>query len=251
MLLILDLLFLLQLLLFLFLLLPGGLLRVRLQVRVQHRLRGERFVTGGTRVRSIPCVTSEMHHESGSLREPLVAVGTFMRPFAGVRAPVDAKVILRNETFTAQVAHVWFLAGVLAKMNGQVGLAGDGFPADGAYVLVLGANVPVSFHVHQEYLLPGETFVTELAVVLPLRRHVARLVQLRVQPQTLAVPERGVANLALERLLVGMLGIQVFLVTVTGEKARAAYLALIFVLVVVQFLTVDQGLLVSLVRLVL
>ena len=97
------------------------------------------------------------------------------------------------------------LAGVLAQVHGQVGLAGHRLAANGAYVLVLGTHVPVRLHVHEQHLLPGETFVTELAVVLPLGRHVVWLVQLGVQPQPLAIAKRGVANLALKGLVVGML----------------------------------------------
>lgn len=240
----LDILFLLQLLLLLllFLLLPRALLRVRLQMRVEHRFRGERFVTERARIGSIARVTPKMHHQRGTLGEPFLAVGALVGSFTGVGAPMNTEIILRDEPLAAQIANVWLFAGVFAEMDREVGLAGDRFAAYGAHVLVLRAHVPVCLHVHEQHLLPGETFVAEHAVMFPLRRHVVRLMELAVQPQTLTVTERGVADLALKRFLVFVVHRAMFLVTVPRHETDPADLALVFVLDVVPFLMADQDL---------
>lgn len=115
-------------------------------------------------------------------------------------------------------------------MHGQVSLTRHSLAADRANVFVLGAHVPVGLHVHQQHLLPRETFVAQLAVVLPLWRHVIRLVQLRVQSQTLTIAERSVAYLALERFLVRVRCL-VFLVTRRRIETRSANLALVLYIV--------------------
>lgn len=215
-------------LLLLLLLLPRGLFRVRFQMGVEHRFRGERLVADRARVRSVAGVTPQVYHEGGSLGETFLAVGTFVRPLTGVRAPVDAEIILRDESLAAEIAHVRFLAGVFTQMHGEIRLAGDGFPADGANVFVLRPGVPVSLHMDQQYLPPGESFVAQLAVVLPLRRHVVRLVKLRVQPKSLPVAERRVAYLALKLfIVVGMVHGLVLLVAAGCVEADAARLAFV------------------------
>lgn len=73
---------------------------MRLQVGVEHRFRGERFVTARAGVRSIAGMAPEMDHQRGSLSESFLAMGALVGPLAGVSAPMNAEIILRDEPFT-------------------------------------------------------------------------------------------------------------------------------------------------------
>lgn len=137
-------------------------------------------MAAGARIRPITGVTPEMHHQCGALGESFLTVRALVRPFTRVRAPVHAQIILRDEPLAAKIAHVRLFAGVLTQMDGQVSFTGHSLAAHRANVFVRRSHVPVGFHVHQQHLLPREAFVTELAMVLPLRRHVVRLMELRV-----------------------------------------------------------------------
>lgn len=168
-------------------------------------------------------------------------MGAFVGSLARVGAPMYAQIILRDESFAAEIADVRFLAGVLAQMNGQVRLAGDGLAADRADVLFLRSHVPVGLHVDQQHLFPRETFVAQLAVMLPLRRHVIGLMQLRVQPEALSITEGRVADVALKGFLVRV-HVLMLLVAVLRYETRTAHLAFVLVVDVVTFLVSDQAL---------
>lgn len=152
-----------------------------------------------------------------------------MRFLAGVGATVHAQIILRDEALAADVTHMWLLAGVLALMHRQIRLAGHDFAAYLAHVFVLRlCGSAMSLHVHQQHLFSGETLAAHLAVVLALRRHVVRLMELRVQSQTLTVAKRGAAIVALVRL-VRRVRQQMHLTVTLTLKLFAAHFAFVLV----------------------
>lgn len=66
------------------------------------------------RIRSIAGMTSEVHHQGGSLGESFLAVGALMGSFTRMRAPMHAQIILRDKSFAAEIANVWFLTCMLS-----------------------------------------------------------------------------------------------------------------------------------------
>jgi len=186
-------------------------------------------------------MTPQMYHERGALRESLVTVRALVRLLPCVRATVYTEIILRDEALAADVADMRLLASVLAQMHRQVGLAGHGLAAHRTHVLVLRSDITVRPHVHQQHLFARETLVAELAVMLPLRRHVVRLVQLGVQPQALTIAEGSAANVALKRLVTAVRQ-QMHLAVALALKTLATYLALVLVIEHVAPLMRDQAL---------
>lgn len=71
-------------------------------------------MTTRARVRSIACMAPEVHHQGGALGESFLAVGALVGPFARVRAPVHAQIILRDKSFAAEIANVRFLTCMLS-----------------------------------------------------------------------------------------------------------------------------------------
>lgn len=211
---------------------PGLLFRVSLEVGVEHCFRSERFVTVGTGVGPVAGVASQVDHQSGSLGEPFVTVSALVGSLARVCSPMNAQIILRDERLVAEVADVRLLASVFSHVHREVGLARDRLAADMTDVLVLGPNVAVRSHVHEQHLFPGESFVAQLAVVFLLRRHIVRLVQLGVQPETLSVPKGRVADFTDKRFLFRVDQL-VVLIVVSGVESGAAHLALVLVVEIV------------------
>ena len=137
-------------------------------------------MTTGARIWPISGVSSEVYHQSGSLSKPFLAVGALMRFFSGMCASMNTQIVLRDKPFTTEIADMRFLSCMLAQMYGQIRLTRDSFATNWADIFVLGACVSVRLHVYQQYLLPGETLVAELAMVFSLRWYVIGLMQLRV-----------------------------------------------------------------------
>lgn len=233
-------------------LLAGVLLRVGLQVAVEHRLGGEGLLADGAGVGFVASVSAEVDHESSALGESLLAVGALVRSLPGVGSSVDTQVVLGDEALPAVVTNVRLLSSVLPHVDRQVGLAGDGLATNGADVVALLAAVAVGPHVDHQDLLPGEPLVAELAQVLLLGRNVVRLVELGVQSEALLVPECRVAGVALEGHLLDLLLLVfllvlllMFLEAVQRVEPLEANFAVEFVLLlVVMSLMADQVLLV-------
>lgn len=176
-------------------------------VPLDERAGHETLAAVGALIRPLARVKTQVQHQRRPLREALAALRADMRPFTGVRPPVNAQVLLAGEFLVARAALEDLLARVSAFMHGQ---SSPGRQLRAAQVAqMLGGRTPEPVLIL--HVLPQQPLVDE-----SLRAELARV------PRTRVALRAGRPSLLAGRVLRRQVHRQVFLVEVALVTVFAA-----------------------------
>lgn len=130
-------------------------------MHIQHRPRHKTLITQMTNVRPLPGMTPYMYHQTGALRERLMAIVTLVRFFPGMHPFMFDQNRFLRETLLAVRACVRLIPGVRAHVELEFLGTGEGFPANVAD----GHVARVHVHVQLEAVLVLVAFLADDALV--------------------------------------------------------------------------------------